>query len=401
MKEYIEIAQQYLNKLCIEIKDRSVGSPGNLIATKFYYEKIKQSGFDTVSSEFDCIDWNDAGCLLIAEGENFEAYSSPYSNGCNLKAELCAASSIEELKKLDARNKILLLYGDITKEQLMPESFPFYNPDEHKIIRDLLKNNNAKAIITATSRNPELAGGMYPFPMIEDGDFNIPSAFMKDVEGKKLLSYLGKELLLQINAGRIPAKGFNVVASKGKSGKRRILVSAHIDAKKRTSGAIDNATGVIVLLLLADLLKQYTGEKLIEFAAFNGEDYYAIPGQMLYLEQNNNKMDNYELVINIDGAGYFNEKSAFSMYNIPDEKQDKFRKIFLSDPEIIEGVQWIQSDHGMFVQMGIPAIALTSDNFMAKLSAEITHTKNDKPEIVDCSKLVKIAFALNKLINSI
>ncbi len=281
MKEYVEIAQQYLNKFCVEIKDWSVGSPGNLIATKFYYEKITQSGFDAASSEFDCMDWNDEGCLLKAEVDSFEAYSSPYSNSCNLKAELCTASSIEELKKLNAEDKIILLYGNITRGQLMPESFQFYNPDEHKIIRDLLKKSKAKAIITATSRNPELARGMYPFPMIEDGDFNIPSAYMKDIEGKKLLSYSGKEILLQINAGRIPAKGFNVVASKGKPGKKRILISAHIDAKKGTPGAIDNATGVIVLMLLAALLKQYSGEKLIEFAAFNDEDYYAIPGQML------------------------------------------------------------------------------------------------------------------------
>jgi len=206
---------------------------------------------------------------------------------------------------------------------------------------------------------------------------------------------------LNINAERIPAKGFNVVATKGKPGKKRTLVSAHIDAKKGTPGAIDNATGVIILLLLAEHLKQYSGEKLIEFTAFNGEDYYSIPGQMLYLEQNNNKMHDYELVINIDGAGYYAEKSAFSMYNLSDEKQDEYRKVFLSNPEFVEGVQWIQSDHGMFVQQGIPAIAVTSNNFMEKLSVEITHTQNDKPEIVDCSKLVEISFVLNELVRKL
>ncbi|MBK9392004.1 MAG: M28 family peptidase [Bacteroidetes bacterium] len=32
-----------------------------------------------------------------------------------------------------------------------------------------------------------------------------------------------------------------------------MVVTAHIDAKKGTPGAIDNATGVIVLLLLSEL----------------------------------------------------------------------------------------------------------------------------------------------------
>jgi len=398
MENYLNKAEEYLSMFCTEITDRSVGSEGNLKATKIFLDTIKQFGFHVESSEFDCMDWIDNGCSLKAEGKNFVAHSSPYSKGCIVKAELCAASCIDELRNLNAENKIILLYGDITKEQLMPKAFPFYNPEEHRIIHELLENSKAKAIITATSRNPELAGGMYPFPMIEDGDFNIPSAFMKDDEGLKLLELAGRTISLKINAERIPAKGYNVVACKGNERNKRILISAHIDSKKGTQGAIDNATGVIVLLLLAEHLKQYTGENLIEITAFNGEDYYAIPGQLLYLEQNNNKMDNYELVINIDGAGYYAEQSAFSFYNIDEEKQEKFRKVFLSNKEFVEGVQWIQSDHGMFVQMGIPAIAVTSDNFMAKLSVDITHTENDKPEIVDCRKLVEIASVLNELI---
>ena len=82
---------------------------------------------------------------------------------------------------------------------------------------------------------------------------------------------------------RIPAKGYNVTGKKGKNNSQRIVITAHIDAKKGTPGAIDNATGVIVLLLLADLLKDYDGDKLIEIVAFNGEDYYAVPGQMNYI----------------------------------------------------------------------------------------------------------------------
>ncbi len=401
MKYYISKAQEYLNQFCVEITDRSVGSKGNLQATGIFEESIRQFGFKTESSEFDCMDWIDHGCTLKSDDKSFVAYSSPYSSGCNVNAELCTASTINELRNLNAENKIILLYGVITKEQLMPKAFPFYNPDEHRVIHSLLENSKAKAIITATSRNPELAGGMYPFPMIEDGDFNIPSAFMKDEEGLELSKYAGQAISLNINANRIPAKGYNVVARKGKEGNKRILISAHIDSKKGTPGAIDNATGVIILLLLAEHLKQYSGDKLIEFTAFNGEDYYSIPGQMLYLEQNNNKMHDYELVINIDGAGYFAEKSAFSMYNISDEKQVDIRRTLTTNPEIVEGAQWIQSDHGMFVQQGIPALAVTSNNFMEKLSVEITHTKADKPEIVDCKKLIDISAALNDLLQKL
>ena len=46
-------------------------------------------------------------------------------------------------------------------------------------------------------------------------------------------SYLA-ELLL--------SKGYNVIGVKGNETKRRIVVTAHIDTKKGTPGAIDNAT---------------------------------------------------------------------------------------------------------------------------------------------------------------
>ncbi|MEZ4997667.1 MAG: hypothetical protein R2758_09475 [Bacteroidales bacterium] len=45
------------------------------------------------------------------------------------------------------------------------------------------------------------------------------------------------------------------------------------------SRAIDNATGVIVLLLLADLLSDYDGKRQIELVAFNGRIIMPCPGK--------------------------------------------------------------------------------------------------------------------------
>ena len=45
-------------------------------------------------------------------------------------------------------------------------------------------------------------------------------------------------------------------------------MTAHIDAKKGVPGAIDNATGVITLLLLAERLSRYRGPHILEIFAF-------------------------------------------------------------------------------------------------------------------------------------
>jgi aminopeptidase YwaD len=51
----------------------------------------------------------------------------------------------------------------------------------------------------------------------------------------------------------------------------------------------------------------------------------------------------------------------------------------------------------VFAMNGIPALALTSENFNEILT-EIAHTPRDRPELVDCEKLVEIAVALQELL---
>lgn len=389
----------YLKKLCQEIPERCVGSEGNRMATSFFAKEISSLGWDIETQEFDAIDWEDGGAILHADRANFEVFVSPYSLGCRVAEQLVSASSVEELAQLEINGKILLLYGDIAKEQLMPKNFAFYNPQEHQQILALLEKGRPQAIVCATGRNAALAGGVYPFPLIEDGDFDIPSVYMTADEGSKLLPYVGKTVVLQSISKRIPGKGYNVIASKGRRIDERIVITAHIDAKKGSPGAIDNATGVVVLLLLADLLGAYDGDTLIELVALNGEDYYAVPGQMLYISKNRDRFNEILLNVNIDGAGYRAGKAAFSYYDLPEEIENTARDIISRFSGITEGVQWPQGDHSIFIQNGCPAIAVSSQWFTENIeSQEITHTPQDNIEIVDCHKLVEIAQALNLIL---
>jgi aminopeptidase YwaD len=394
--------KEYLKTLCVDITERCVGSNGNRQATCFLEKELSLRNWETEMVEFDAIDWEENGALLKSDEVSFNVLVSPYSIGFRGEGELVSASTIEELEKINAKNKIIFLFGEIAREQLMPKNFVFYNPEEHQKIISILEKSGAKAIISATGRNAALAGGVYPFPLIEDGDFDIPSIYMTEEEGSKLLSKVGKVVFLESKSERIPGKGYNVIGKKGNNNAPKIVVTAHIDAKKGTSGAIDNATGVIVLLLLSDLLKDYNGNKLIEIVAFNGEDYYAVPGQMNYISSNKNNFKNILLNINIDGAGYKEGLSAFSLFNLPDEILHPTKKVINKYSGLTEGVQWPQGDHSIFLQFGVPAIAVSSKWFIDNIGdQDITHTPKDNIEIVDCNKIVEISQALNTLIRSI
>jgi aminopeptidase YwaD len=389
----------YMRVLCEEIPERCVGSEGNRMATRFFEKEISSFGWNTEIQEFEAVDWEDGGAILQSDDESFEVFVSPYSLGCEVELQLVSASRVQELAQLEMSAKILFLYGEIAKEQLMPKNFVFYNPDDHKQIISLIEQGRPGAIVCGTGRNAALAGGVYPFPLIEDGDFDIPSVYMTEDEGSKLLPHVGKTVVLKSVSKRIPGQGYNVIARKGVHSSERIVITAHIDAKKGTPGAIDNATGVVVLLLLGELLGDYDGKALIEMVAFNGEDYYAVPGQMLYIDKNQDRFTEILLNINIDGAGYKEGRSAFSFYGLPEEIEKNANDVLSKFNGITEGVQWSQGDHSIFTQNGRPAIAVSSEWFTENIdSQEITHTPKDNIKIVDCNKVVEIAEALNLLI---
>ena len=392
----------YMQKLCIEISDRSVGSDGNRLATRFFKEVVESLGWRAEPQEFDAIDWIDGGAELRVSDTSFAVKVSPYSLGCDAVGTLLAAASIEELEEQTVKDSILVLHGGIAVEQLMPKSFVFYNPEHHQKIIAALERGEPRAIVCATGRNSALAGGVYPFPLIEDGDFNIPSVYMTEEEGKRLLPYTGKTATLRSKSDRVPGKGFNVVAQKGNAEDGRIVITAHIDAKKGTPGAIDNATGVTTLLLLAAIMADYNGKHAVELVALNGEDYYSVPGQMLYIGKNQSNFHNIILNINIDGAGYREGKSAFSFYDLPEQYENLARSVIDDVYGATVGTQWPQGDHSIFIQNGCPAIAVSSAWFIENMDNQtVTHTPKDNLGIVDNRKVVEAAQTLAYILSSI
>lgn len=272
--------------------------------------------------------------------------------------------------------------------------------EEQQRIIQLLEAKKPLAIITATTRNPEMAGALYPFPVFEDGDFDIPSAFITEEQGNHLARYEGSEISLEIKAQRIPARACSVVARKGTGSNERVVLFAHIDAKVDTPGALDNGTGIVTLLLLAELLKDYAGNKSIEIVTLNGEDYYSNPGEQLFLQQNEGKFPEVFFGVNIDGLGYVKGKTAYSLYECPSEIIGLVQKAFADKESFLAGEPWFQGDHALFLMNQRPALALTSE-LVGELMAEYVHTDKDTPEIINPEKVARTALALHQLLTDL
>ncbi len=397
-------AQAHLEVLCSRIGERPVGSAANRKATDYIEQILQEYGWPIQSTGLSVIGWHTDGASLTCNGQSFEVFSSQYSLGCRAVGEIVPIHTVAQLEETPIQDKIVLLYGNIASQQIAPKNFPFWNPEEHQHLVSLLEKGRPRALVCATERNAATAGGVYPFPLFEDGDFDIPSVYMKDTEGERLLALAGQTATLTSRAVRTAETACQVTALRPASasaertgGERaqRVVVSAHVDSKNGTPGAIDNGTGVAVLLLLAQWLEGRSLRRPVELVFFNGEDYYGAPGQVRYIEQNEGRFDSVLLNINIDGVGYREGLTCFSGMELPEAQQAVLQQVIARMPCLVEGLPWYQGDHSVFLQQGCPALAVSSQWLIENMeNQELTHTPKDNLSIVNYQRVAECALGV-------
>ncbi len=388
----------YIQRL-VSHPDRHVGGTGNRDATEFFATTIDSLGLDVSRRPFDCVEWEFGEASVEVGGEVFQALVGPYSEPFDGRALLTQAATVEQLEDESIRGTIVLLHGELAQAQIMPRNFTFYNPESHRRVIRALDRFAPVAVIAATGTDPQMVGSQYPFPLFEDGDLGRANAYLKDVLGERLRGFAGREARLRIDSTRISTTAEHVVARLPGTRPGRIVLSAHIDSRKGSPGALDNASGVAVLLELAALLSEgevWQGPTL-EFVPFNGEDNYANPGEMIWVAENENRFDDIELAINIDDLGMRGTSNHVSFYGCPPAVETLVRGVMAEHPTTLEGPQWFQSDHAIFSMKGRPALALASsdiEGFMARYA----HSERDTLELVDTCLIEDAARFLHAVI---
>lgn len=400
MEKLKETLENDLYQLAVLIGERSVGSPGNLKATEYVARRLNSMDISVRKSEFDCLDWEAGSMVCSVNDEPLQAFIAPYTLSCDVKGDFEAVASIDELKESNFAGKIAVLHGELCKEQLAPKNFTFYNPEHHQLIISLLEEKQPRAVVAITGKNPETTGALYPFPLIEDADFNIPVAHMTLEEGEKLLKRPSGRMTLLMESKRIPARACNIIGHKSGRQAQRIVFCAHIDTKMGTPGAIDNGGGAAILLALSQLLGDYRGKYSIELLFMNGEDYWAYSGGMQYLAENRERLEEIVLAVNADGVGSKGSRTTFCCFNAAGPIEQSVKKVFRDKEKFAETAPWHQSDHMLFAMNGRPAVALTTEDF-AYIWSNYAHTDRDVIELVESRILFDAALGLRRLIDEI
>ena len=375
---------------------RAVGTEGNNEVLKFGKQFFEKNGYTVKSMPFSCLVWSTGESYVEWAGKKQPVLISPYSKGFCGKGIVKRAGTVEELEKLDCEGTVLFLTDEIVGEQLQPKDYPFYYPDEHKRINDLLEEKKPSAIVAVTGKSRIC--GQDPYPLIEDGNFKVPAAYMSIGDFEKIKDeIIGKDVEVHLVSECKEVESEQIYANKSvKDSKGKVVICAHMDSKNQTLGALDNASGTAVLLKLAQMLKPLKYD--IDLVPFNTEEYFGANGELLYLEELQKNGDDVTLMINMDSVGHIGSRAAVSVYNMP-EMLNKSIKELVDQNEWIEfGPEWYAGDHAMFVFQGTPCIAVaSSDMYEGGLSD--THTMRDTVDTVDDKVLMETASFLETVVS--
>lgn len=216
--------------------------------------------------------------------------------------------------------------------------------------------------------------------------------------------YKNSGLIAEDDYGEIKTVN-NIVGKIKGQGNNAIVISAHFDHigvqdGKIIRGAIDNASGVAVLLDLAETLnKKYSVNKPefdIIFCAFNGEET-GLTGSERFIEDINGKYDNL-ININIDSVGYkAGGRVTFLDRNTNTSLYEPMKSIMENnglEVALDTGLKG-SADSVTFDKAGIPAICIIDENVKY-----VIHTENDIPELIDYDRLEKIVESVYDFVSS-
>ena len=392
-EQALQNVKEQLRQLAVE---RPVGTEANRKATGWFFKTAREMECKGKEVSFSCMEWKKEASTVSCGERIFSIAPAPFSLGVEVMAELVrvkSKESLQQMKREDAADRILCLEGELAKEPLMPKDFPFYYPEEHRWLNDTLENLRPAAMLAVTGKHP--LTGENPFPLTDDGAFQVPSSAIGKEEAETLFQLASEQKVnLHIHSERLESTGTQPIISispkKQQEKVSLVVIGAHLDTKYDTPGALDNATGVVTLLQLMKHLKNGVPGLELLFIPFNGEEHYQVPGQMAALKYLEEHWHRLKLMINLDGLGHPNGRTALSMYNLDAASEDIWKDVMKNHAVMTLGDSWVEGDHSMFAFQGIPCLALTSSELLTEVTP-LAHTPADTLDHVAPEQILNTA----------
>ncbi|MFF2887274.1 M28 family peptidase [Paenibacillus sp. NPDC057967] len=369
-----------------EMKGRLAGTEGNERAQAWIEEQFKTIGLtalegDSFAVSYDHVYHDPDKQSITLEAVYSNEQRSTFKHGVSFIVQAYAESFDESapitsnVNDPELASKILITDREVYLSQL---------------------NIKPKAILVKTAefkKNTIRHHSYIDVPIVQIS----PTTYRKLFKEKDKLEQI--RLSIQLQPEKIQADNVIGVLSGHRENdspvRSAIVVSAHFDAVGWTnhtafSGALDNASGVSVLLELAAGLKdKERGEADLVFAAFNGEES-GLQGSNAFVQQ---LKDYYDIVYNINLDSIAGTSRGSTMISSANNSTELAMAVGESLKQSGISVEYSEdagsSDHLSFSEDIYQSVTISDDNL------EVIHTRQDTAEHIDYAYLERLVQALS------
>ena len=355
---------------------------GERKAAEIIADKVRQMGGEPVFQVFKAPHYEvEKVAFEVTEPFKKEYKVSGYGFSGNdaadgVEAEFAYVENAEAIDLQDARGKIVLVTGGISPETMKrlvdagvkgfvaPSGMWFDRPSQTDLDERMLRQMH-----------------------IENG--RVPGVAMRSADCVSLVKSGAKKVRLTLKQQESEADSRNVIAEiKGKKLPDKVVTfTAHYDSVVFSHGAYDNAAGSAVLLELYRYFTENIPDRTARFI-WCGSEERGLLGSKAYIAENEGKLDNVLLSINVDLAGSVLGRDT---------------AIVLADKSLLHYIEFMYKKKGFpmsskydtyssdcipFADAGIPAV-----NFVrfANGGSAVCHSRYDLLSQIDGRSLARTA----------
>jgi aminopeptidase YwaD len=372
----------------VELGPRPIGSASNQAAANYIRDRFAEFGYRVEEQPYPCTAFDDAGASLTLAGQFAPVEANAFSVPCDVHGAVLPLGSIAELEAAKLGERILLFYGELAQQALSPKSWFLKGERDDRIIQ-CLETGRPAALLA-----PPAASAEY-MQLTMDWELDLAAATIPLEVTLRLVQQPGLPVHLAIEGKRRSAQARNIVArTPGAIGGQRVVLCAHFDTMINTPGASDNASGVAALLALAESLGGEDLPYMLEFVAFNGEEYLPI-GDDEYVRRAGDSFDQIRFALNIDGVGPAYASTSITMLETAPAFQTEVESLTAEYPGVVWVEPWPESNHSTFAFRGVPALAFSSLG-----ARRLAHTMDDTLDVISPAKMDEVVRLAAEIVRS-
>lgn len=376
----IPFLRKHLEHLSVAIGERHLGSSGEVAAQHYLAEQFRAYGYEVAQEAFDTPGWRFRSHQLnTSDGETIDSAACFFSPGGTVSAPLH-----------------LYTAGRSTPDQFAGKiafagNYDFQAVSDTNELAEQLEEAGALAFIINSPYNDTYSTKVVRSPKLK----RMPVVTLSQRAALRLAREEGRIVHLSVDAETFPHQSANVVARyrPAISAGRKLIIGAHYDTAPGIPGAVDNASGIAVLLHLAKALRAQLADWEVDFVAFGGEEYggpgYGIGGYAYYHQH---ATEPIRAMICIDGVG-----SYLAQQEIRVGRSRSLKRIAAITAKETTTSQAIispfkrGSDQGIFDLHDIPTAWFCESGPSNGVRHFPLHSPQDTLDVIDFPKLAAVA----------